>query len=441
MGIGRSSCVIQLTIFCQPKILIWDELIMSTKPFNISKSQVWQAYLKVKSNKGGAGLDKQTMEDFDKNRNRNLYKIWNRMASGSYFPEAIKAVPIPKKSGGTRVLGIPTISDRIAQMVVKQILDDTLDPIFHTDSYGYRPSKSAHDALAVTRKRCWKYNWGIEFDIRSCFDNIDHVLLMKAVEKHIESKWVKLYLRRWLTTPLVDSNGKKHKRSRGIPQGGVVSPCLMNLFLHYVFDAWMSRNHSNIPWCRYADDGLAHCVSEKQALFIKDKLIKRFEHCGLELHPDKTKVFYCKDGLRRGNYSCITFDFLGYTFQPRIAKDKRGGHFTTFLPAVSKSAMKAMRQTIRRWKIQLKSDKSLEDLSRMWSRTLQGWANYYGKFYKSILSRVWKHFDAYLLRWAMHKFKRFRRHRTRAIKWLRNYAKDKPIMFPHWKLGFNPWAG
>lgn len=411
---------------------------MSTKSFKIPKSLVWQAYLKVKSNGGSAGVDDQSLEAFGRDRNKNLYKIWNRMSSGSYFPPPVKAVPIPKKSGGTRILGIPTVADRVAQMAVKQVLDKILEPVFHEDSYGYRPNKSAHDAIAITRKRCWRYNWGMEFDIRGCFDNIQHSLLKKAIDKHVKDKWVKLYLNRWLTAPMKEACGNIKERTKGIPQGGVVSPCLMNLFLHYVFDVWMAKHHPSIPFCRYADDGLVHCPSEVQAKFIMDKLKERFSQCGLELHPDKTKIFYCKDTMRKSEYPEVTFDFLGYKFCPRFAEDKYGRHFISFLPGVSGTAMKAMRQTIRSWKLQLQSDKSLEDLSRMWRRMLQGWSNYYAKFYRSAMRRIWQHFDTYLVRWAMHKYKRFRGHKTRATKWLKELAKANPYLFPHWKDGFMP---
>jgi RNA-directed DNA polymerase len=413
----------------------------NTRPFNIPKRLVWNAYLKVKSNGGAAGVDKETLELFDEKRSRNLYKIWNRMSSGSYLPDPVKSVPIPKKSGGMRVLGIPTITDRIAQMTVKQVLDSVLEPIFHENSYGYREGKSAHDALTITRKRCWQYSWGIEFDIKGCFDNISHELLNKALGKHKFPKWVRLYLERWLKAPILDKSGIIIERHKGIPQGGVVSPCLMNLFLHYVFDAWMKREFPEILICRYADDGLLHCKSLKQAEFIMEKLKHRFKECGLELNEAKTKIFYCKDSRKNLRYKNVSFDFLGYTFRPRRIKGKHGEDCTGFLPAVSNRSMRSMKQTIRGWKIQLKSEKSLEDISNIFDPVLTGWSNYYGYFYKSAMDRVWSHFNYYLVRWAMHKHKLFRGHKTKASKWLEECAQKHPDMFPHWKRGFYAWAG
>lgn len=225
------------------------------KSFNITKDLVYQAYKEVKANKGSAGVDKVTIEQFDKNLSRNLYKIWNRMASGTYFPPAVKAVEIPKKNGGIRVLGVPTVEDRIAQMVVKLRFEEKVDKYFLSDSYGYRPGKSAHDAIEITRKRCWQNDWVLEFDIKGLFDNINHELLMKAVRKHTDSKWELLYIERWIKAPLEIPDGKKISRNAGVPQGGVISPVLSNLFLHYVFDKWMKINFPENPWCRYADDG------------------------------------------------------------------------------------------------------------------------------------------------------------------------------------------
>jgi RNA-directed DNA polymerase len=193
------------------------------KPFMIDKRLVYEAYKAVKSNGGAAGVDGQTIEQFETDLKGNLYKIWNRMSSGSYFPPPVRAVPIPKKSGGQRILGVPTVSDRIAQMVVKQLIEPGLDQIFLPDSYGYRPGKSALDAVGVTRKRCWKHDWVLEFDIKGLFDNLPHEMLLKAVNKHIECKWAVLYIERWLTAPL-EQEGQRIERDRGTPQGGVITP-------------------------------------------------------------------------------------------------------------------------------------------------------------------------------------------------------------------------
>ena len=223
-----------------------DEILDKTKPFTVPKALVWKAFQHVKANQGSSGVDKQSIEQFEQNLSKNLYKIWNRMSSGTYFPPAVKGVEIPKKQGGTRLLGVPTVSDRIAQMVVKLVLEPKVEPHFCTDSYGYRPDKSAIDAVAITRQRCWKYKWLLEFDIRGLFDNIDHELLMKAVKKHVDTNWIILYIERWLTAPMQMPDGKIINRTCGTPQGGVVSPILSNLFLHYVFDVWMCRNYNKI---------------------------------------------------------------------------------------------------------------------------------------------------------------------------------------------------
>ena len=291
-----------------------------TKPFNIDKKLVYDAYKAVKANAGAAGVDGQSLEMFDKDLMRNLYKIWNRMSSGSYFPPPVRAVPIPKKTGGQRILGVPTVADRVAQMVVKKIVEREVEPIFLPDSYGYRPNKSAIDAIGVTRKRCWQYDFVLEFDIRGLFDNIDHTLLLRAVRKHVKCKWSLLYIERWLTAPMEMEDGTRIERSKGTPQGGVVSPVLANLFLHYAFDAWMSREYPDLPWCRYADDGLVHCRTEAEAAAVKAKLAARFAECHLEMHPDKTKIVYCKDAKRKGKYPNTRFDFLGYCFGPKASE-------------------------------------------------------------------------------------------------------------------------
>jgi len=239
--------------------------LSKTKPFTIPKDLVVKAYKQVKANAGAAGIDQQTLADFDENKQNNLYKIWNRMSSGTYFPPPVRAVVIPKKQEGERILGIPTVSDRIAQMVVKMLFEQAVEPHFYSDSYGYRPNKSALDAVGITRQRCWRYEWVIEYDIIGLFDNIDHELLLKAVRKHTNTKWVILYIERWLKAPLQLEDGTLVERTKGTPQGGVISPILSNLFLHYVFDSWMGRIYPKTLWCRYADDGLIHCRTELEA--------------------------------------------------------------------------------------------------------------------------------------------------------------------------------
>lgn len=408
------------------------------KPFEISKKLVWQAYLEVKSNGGAAGVDKQSIEAFEQNLKNNLYRLWNRLSSGSYFPPPVKAVSIRKKSGGTRTLGVPTVSDRIAQTVVKLVLEPILEPVFDEDSFGYRPGRSALDAIAVTRKRCWYYDWVVEFDIRGLFDNIRHDLLMKALRHHCDCRWVLLYIERWLKAPLRQQNGSLVARHIGTPQGAVVSPLLANLFLHYTFDAWVRREIPGIPFCRYADDGLLHCKSRYQAEYVMRRISERFRQCGLEIHPDKSSIVYCKDVNRAEDYSRISFDFLGYTFRPRRCVNPKGQVHANFLPAISRDSMKEVNRCIRSWHIQLKNEKTLLDFSRIFNPILRGWHAYYGRFYPSALGQIWNNFNGYLVRWVRRKFKRFFRHKRRARRFLARFARAHPDLFIHWHLGVFP---
>jgi len=403
------------------------------KPFPITKRQVWEAYKRVKANQGGAGVDGQSLAEFDEDLENNLYKLWNRLASGSYMPPPVKRVEIPK-AGGVRPLGIPTVADRIAQTVLKQALEPELEKHFHPDSYGYRPDKSAHQAIAQARQRCWRNDWVVDLDIKGFFDAIDHGLLLRAIRHHTTEPWVLLYTERWLKAPVQRPDGTLQERDRGTPQGGVASPLLANLFLHYAFDAWMQRHYPHIPFERYADDGLCHCRTLDEAEDLKAALQRRFAECQLELHPEKTKIVYCKDDDRRGEYPETAFDFLGYSFRPRRSKNRWGKYFVNFSPAISNGAAKAIRRAIRRWKLPLRSDKDLEDLARMFRARIQGWINYYGAFYKSALYPTLQHLDRKLARWATRKFKRLRRHRRRAEQWLRRIAQRQPGLFPHWRL-------
>jgi len=412
-----------------------------TKSFEISKAAVWHAYKKVKANQGAAGVDNQSLSGFEGNLKDNLYKIWNRMSSGSYFPPPVKAVSIPKKNGGERILGVPTVSDRIAQMVVRDHLEPKIEPYFHKDSYGYRPGKSALDAVSVTRERCWRYDWVLEFDIKGLFDNLRHDLLLKALRHHTDCPWVILYIKRWLVAPFQKSSGELVPRTAGTPQGSVVGPILANLFLHYTFDKWMQNNHPRTLWARYADDGLVHCRNRKEAEALLERLKARFEECGLQLHPEKTRIVYCKDDDRAGGAEEeIKFDFLGYTFRPRRAKNRYGKFFVSFLPAVSNKAAKAMRRTIHDWRMHLKPDKSIGDLSRMFNPVVQGWINYYGRYYKTQLYAVLRFLNEKLIHWVRRKYKRYR-HRRRAEHWLGKVARRDPRLFAHWKLGILPSIG
>jgi len=407
----------------------------TNKPFVIEKWRVYEAYKAVKSSKGAAGVDGQTLEQFEADLKGNLYKIWNRMSSGTYFPPPVRAVSIPKKSGGERILGVPAVSDRIAQMVVKQLIEPDLDPIFLSDSYGYRPGKSALDAVGVTRKRCWQYDWVLEFDIKALFDNISHDLLLKAVRKHVTCKWALLYIERWLTAPM-EQNGNRIERTRGTPQGSVISPILSNLFLHYAFDLWMKRTHPDLPWCRYADDGLVHCRTEKEAQALKAELQTRLAECQLEMHPIKTRIVHCKVTNRRRAYQNVKFDFLGYCFRPRRVmrpSDRKvvGG----FTPAVSPTAVKAMRATIRDLKIRRQTQRTLGDVAQMLNPLLRGWIEYYGRYTPSALYPLFRYVNRTLLAWAQRKFKRFKAHKVRAAYFLMKLAQTRAELFVHWQYG------
>ena len=405
------------------------------KPFCISKQEVWEAYKRVKANKGAAGVDEQSIADFEKRLKPNLYKIWNRMSSGSYFPPPVRTVKIPKANGGERKLGIPTVSDRIAQMVVKSRLEPEVDSLFHPDSYGYRPGKSALDAVGQARQRCWRSDWIIDLDIKGFFDNIDQNLLMRAVKKHAKEKWIVLYIERWLQAPIQEEDGRLIQRERGTPQGGVASPLLANLFLHYAFDRWIAAKYPQVQFERYADDAIVHCKTEVEAQEVRAAIAARLEECRLELHPEKTKIVYCKDDDRRGTYPNEKFDFLGYTFRPRRSKNRKGKHFINFSPAVSDKAVRVIRAEIRSWSLPKRSDKSIEDLSRMFNPTVRGWLQYYGRYYRSALYPPMRKLDRALARWAYRKYKKLRGHLRRATHWIARMSRRDSRLFAHWQMG------
>ena len=412
-----------------------------TKSLCISKHSVWEACKRVKANKGAAGVDGQTIKEFEDNLKGNLYKLWNRMSSGSYFPPAVLRVEIPKGDGRMRPLGIPTVADRIAQMVVKQYLEPEMEKHFHPDSYGYRPGKSALDAIGKARKRCWQYDWVVDLDIKGFFDNIDHELMMQAVRVHTSEKWVLLYIERWLKAPIKLQDETLKYPEKGTPQGGVISPLLANLFLHYAFDEWMDRTYPDVPFERYADDGVCHCQSLSQAESLKRELQERMHEVGLELHPDKTRIVYCKDSNRRGSYETVSFDFLGFTFRPRLSRNRSGKYFVNFSPAVSKKAQKAICQTIRDWQLPRQTLLDLADIASWINPAVRGWINYYGSYCKSTLYTVLRHLNRKLARWAMRKYKRFRYHELKSSHWLGKIAVRDPNLFAHWFFGVRPSAG
>ena len=405
-----------------------------TKPFNISKKEVITAWERVKQNKGAYGVDRESIKDFELNLKDNLYKLWNRMSSGTYFPPAVRAVEIPKADGRKRMLGIPTVTDRIAQGVVKSYLEAIVEPKFSEDSYGYRPGKSAIEAVGVARERCWREDWCIDLDIKGFFDNIDHGLMMKAVKFHTKEKWIHLYIDRWLKAPVEMKDGKQLKREKGTPQGGPVSPLLANIFMHHAFDEWIKRRIPEIKYERYADDILAHCSSLGQAEKVLEGIEERLKECFLEINPGKTKIVYCKSANRKGSYKYESFDYLGYTFRPRLSKNKRGGLFVGFTPAISRESASRIRREIRSWKIHLRSDKKLEDLAKVFNQYVQGWVNYYGRYCKSAMDTILKSIEGYLVRWVMRKYKRYRGSKRKARRWLESVSKREPSLFVHWKL-------
>jgi RNA-directed DNA polymerase len=404
------------------------------KSFEIDKRLVYGAWERVRANQGAPGVDTVSITEFAAEERNNLYKLWNRMSAGSYLPGPVRAVEIPKDHGaGVRVLGVPNVADRVAQTAAAMLLEEKLEPTFHPNSYGYRPGCSAHDALAVARKRCWRQDWVVDLDIRAFFDSVPHDLLLKAVAHHTAERWVLLYIERWLTAPMKMPDGTVVARDKGTPQGSPISPLLANLFMHYAFDTWMVREFPGCPFERYADDIVAHCDTEEQARHLRDLIADRLGALGLELHPAKTKIVYCKDTNRPGEAEHTSFDFLGYTFRGRLAKGRRG-YFVSFSPAISAKARKAVGQKIRGWHLKRRSRSDLADLAEEINPQVRGWFGYYGAFYRSELHSLAERIDRHLVRWAMHKFKRLRGRPIRAWTWLRAVRQRAPRLFAHWHL-------
>jgi RNA-directed DNA polymerase len=403
------------------------------KPFDIPKGLVVAAFERVKENGGAAGVDGQSVAEFEADLRGNLYKIWNRMSSGCYFPPPVRAVEIPKPHGeGVRVLGIPTVADRVAQTVAAMVLEPVVEKVFHPDSYGYRPRRSALDAVAVCRKRCWQDDWVIKLDIQKFFDSVPWDLMLKAVARHAPAPWVVLYARRWLAAPIQHPDGTLRQRDRGTPQGSPFSPVLANLFLHYALDAWLAREFPRIRFERFADDMVVHCVTKKQALFFKAAIGKRLEATGLHLHPGKTTIVHCRDYRRRGLYEPVTFDFLGYTFRPREAWSKTGAPFTAFTPAISAAALKRISGEVRSWRLHLRTGQTLNHLANTINPIVRGWMQYYGAFRRSRLYQLLRRINTYLRRWARRKYKRLRGLRA-FNQWWAGLGKREPDLFAHWK--------
>ena len=409
-----------------------DKLKSPEKPFVISKWEVWEAYRQVKANQGAPGVDGVTLDAFEADLRNNLYRIWNRMSSGSYFPPPVKAVEIAKPHGtGTRLLGVPTVADRIAQTVVARRLEAKVEPIFHPGSYGYRPNRSALDAVAACRQRCWKTNWVIDLDVERFFDSVPWELVVKAVAAHTTDLWVVLYVKRWLAAPLALPDGTLQQRDRGTPQGSAVSPVLANLFLHYAFDAWMAREYPSVQFERYADDVVVHCVTEAQAKRLVVAIGNRLAEVGLRLNPAKTRIVYCKDGRRRLDYEHTAFTFLGFTFRARGARGKNGRNFTGFLPAVSKDALNRMSREVRRWRLHLRTGHTLAELARKINPIVRGWMQYYGAFYRTALDPLLRRINAFLVRYLRAKYRRLRPLKKALACWQR-ITGQQPRLFAHW---------
>ena len=426
------DCVRSINRKCSGRSCV-DELKAPGKPFDISKRAVWEAWEKVKANKGAPGVDGVSIDEFEKDLKNNLYKVWNRMSSGTYFPPPVRAVEIPKgpPGGGVRILGVPTVADRVAQTVVAGALEERAEALFHPDSFGYRPGRSALDAVATCRQRCWKTDWVIDLDIQKFFDSVPWDLVVKAVEANTDLPWVVLYAKRWLKAPLALPDGTLQQRERGTPQGSAVSPVLANLFLHYAFDAWMVREFPGVGFERYVDDAVVHCVSEAQALRVLEALGERMKEVGLVLHPEKTRIVYCRDGKRGGSYEHTAFSFLGFTFRARGARNKDGRMFCAFLPAISKDAEKRLSAQVRSWRLHRRTGLTEAEIARKINPIVRGWMNYYGAFYRSALSNLLGRINAYLLRWSRNKYRKLKGRKKAHAAW-NQAVKHRPRFFAHW---------
>lgn len=406
-----------------------------TKSLPISKRMVYNSYLKVIAKQGGAGIDRQSIDMFNENLSGNLYKLWNRLTSGSYFPPPVRTVFIPKKQGGTRPLGIPTVSDRIAQGVVKDQLEPELEKHFHPSSFGYRPGRSAHDALRQCQGNCVRYAWVIDVDIKGFFDNISHDLMMQLLQQHTQEKWVLLYAERWLKAGVEQQDGSIAPRTKGTPQGGVASPLFANIYLHHAFDKWMDELNPGNPFERYADDIVIHCSSKEGAEQLLEKLKIRMQQYGLELHPEKTKIVYCQNYLRKEKHDNNSFTFLSYSFQPRTVQDKfgRSNRFLMFKAAISQQAKTNIRTTLReilrtRW-----SERSLEWFAERLNPKIRGWLNYYTKFSRYEVYDVFYYLNQRIQKWIANKYK-IRGSRKVRVKYQMIQAAH-PELFYHWRLG------
>lgn len=438
MGEEQRAKVIQLELPLATFIDKGRDRGIETKSLPITKRMVWEAYKQVRSNKGAAGIDQETLDMYKERLSDNLYILWNRLSSGSYFPPPVLEVEIPKDDGRKRKLGIPTVSDRIAQQVVKTYLEPRFEAEFSPHSYGYRPNKDAHQALDAVRMNVRDYWWAIDMDITGFFDNMSHKLLMKAVDKHVEEKWAKMYIKRWLEAPIEDKDGnRRYRDGTGTPQGGVISPLLANLFLHYALDRWLEMNYPSLKFVRYADDAIVHCHTLKQAEHLLSAIQNRMQECGLEVNEKKSKIAYCKKAGRKAPYKTVSFDFLGYTFQPRSTGSKTGRMFLGFDCAISTKSRKKITEVFRdsrfhKW--------TLSDITRIadeFNPKIRGWINYYGRFRKYSLMKIFRIFHRRLMLWAVNRYKRFNGSMRKAGRWLYELSREQTDLFVHWQHGFH----
>ena len=404
-----------------------------TRQYDIPKAAVKEAWKRVRAKKGAEGIDGQTIKDFERDEEGNLYKIWNRMTSGSYFAPAVRAVEIPKSSGGVRILGVPTVSDRVAQTVTKMYLEPSVESVFHRDSYGYRPGRSQHQALAKAKERCWKYDWVLEIDIKGYFDNIDHDLMMELVGKYTQEKWILLYVGRWLKASLQRESGELEQREKGSPQGSVISPLLSNIFLHHAFDSWIQSDSPDTPFERFADDLIVHCSTLVDAVNLKQKITERLKEWKLTVNEEKTKIVYCKDSFRRGDYDHTEFTFLGYTFKQRRAKSRKTGKIlSSFQPAISNNAASRLREEVREWQLQKRTGETLQLISTSINDQVRGWFNYYARFYPSEMYKLFNYVNLRLISWALRKYKSLGNSHSRAKNRLDRIMEREPRLFAHW---------
>jgi len=410
-----------------------------TKSLPVSKRMVYNSYMKVCDKNGSAGIDKESIEMFNENLSGNLYKIWNRMTSGSYFPPPVRTVFIPKKQGGERPLGIPTVSDRIVRLrrIVKDYLEPVMEAVFHNSSFGYRPGRSAHDALAQCHENCVSKAWVLDVDIKGFFDNISHNIMLQLLQQHTREKWVLMYVERWLKAGVEQKDGSITARIKGTPQGGVASPLLANTYLHHAFDMWMDEENPQCPFERYADDIVVHCGSKEEAEQMLNKLRTRMEQYELTLHPEKTRIVYCKNYQRNENNDNESFTFLSYSFQPRARRDKFGRKktFFVFSGAISNAAKTSIREAIRgvmkpRW-----SQQTLEWFAEKLNPKIRGWINYYTRFNRHEALEVFSYLNELIRKWLKNKYK-LRSCKSVYVKY-KTIQQENAELFYHWKLGIN----